>query len=81
MRYKGMGGSLDRKEATTFVKKAADCGNVNTMFCFAVMLIKGNFVRRDVDEAYKYLNMASDNDERARSILSGRSYFNNFNLA
>lgn len=46
------------------------------------MLIKGNSVGRDVDEAYKYLNMASDNgDERARSILSGRSYFNNFNVA
>lgn len=54
MRYDGDGISMDRYEAAQYFKMAADEGNINAMFKYALISDTGDEIPVDKVEAAKY---------------------------
>lgn len=60
MRYKGRGGTKDRKEALTYYEMSADQGFSEAQLFTAQMYDKGKWVKRDAAKACHYYKLAAD---------------------
>lgn len=69
---KGLGVARDPREATAWYELAADNGNVEARFAFAVRLLEGRYVEPDKNRAKTLLKSAADDGHATASFNYGQ---------